>query len=570
MSTPSSTADIFAQDIEKDAAISANEETDSSLKHVSSVSETVQRGDIDSEKPADVPVVTRRWFNREWSSFQRQTKEDVPDAKAKVSTFDTLIISLATGLGTGLLVGSGKGLSNAGPLGSIIAMVVASIAVVLTIYGAGELSVTYSGMSGGFNAQTIMLVDPSFGFAVAWGYAINWFTVLPLEMVTASMTIKYWTKSTNSDIFVCVFLAVVYFVNFTFGPKGYSSFEKICGIVKLTMIAIFITSGIFFICGVNPNHIHFGDKYYSDPGMFANGFKGVCLCFVTFAFSLGGTEFIALTAPDQNEPKKAIPRAVKLVVVRVILFYLGSIIIMGFLVPHNSKDLMGANSEKNAAPVSPFVLACVYAGVPGLGHFINAVICIAVISVANSALYSSSNTFQALAEQGLNFKWFDFKDKKGRPLRAMLVSAVIGLFSFIAAYEDQESIFVWLLSLSGLATIFTWMSINISHIRFIRACKAQQLDRSELRYTSPIGEIGSWVALTLNIFFLAVHFWVSLWPLNNDGKPDAKNFFQNYLGFFTTLMLFIGHKIYLFIKGHKVNWFFHPSESVDLHTHIVY
>lgn len=553
--------DAFEKDIE-----SSMEEIkkETGINSVESSTETVENGVVIQNAVAEA---AKPKFGRLLASFQRASPEELKSLKSnkkKMSNTDVLFIALATGLGTGLLVGSGKALNNGGPLGIIIAMIIAAFTVLLTILGAGELSVSYSGMNGGFNAYTIHLVDPSFGFAVAWGYAINWFTVLPLEMVTAAMTIKYWLPDVNSDVFVSSFLVLVYGVNFIFGARGYSTFEKVCGSAKILMMVTFLIAGFVFISGGGPTHVKHNAEYYYDPGMFANGFKGICLCFVTFAFSLGGTEFLALTAPDQREPRKAIPKAVKLVSYRLVFFYLATVIVIGFLVPYNSPDLMGAEKEKNSAPVSPFVLACDYSGVPALGHVINAIICIAVVSVGNSALYSSSNTFNALSEQGLNFKYFNYKDKHGRPLRAMLVSATFGLFSFIAAYEDQESIFVWLLSLSGLATIFTWISINLSHICFIRACKAQGLDRDTLGYKSPLDVYGSYVALALNIFFLCVHFWVSLFPLNNDGKADVKNFFQNYMGFFTFLMLFLGHKVYNLIRGKKTNWFCNDPRTIDL------
>jgi amino acid transporter len=519
------------------------------------------------------------YFNKFINSFKRlegddgQSKESVDDLEGQtressqpgkgLKARHVALIAMAGGLGTGLLVGNGKALTMGGPLGLIIAYIIVGSMLFSTILAAGELAVEYSSITGGFNAYAAKLVDPSLGFAVAWNYAINWFTVLPLEMVTASMTIKFWCTTVNPDVFVAIFFTFIVVVNL-FGAKGYAEAEFWFNLAKVLMLSGFIILGLLIDTGTVGNGGYIGHRFFKDPGLFANGFKGVCAVFVTSAFSLGGTEFMALTAADQKNPGKAIPAATKQVFYRLIFFYILSIIVVGLLVPYNSPHLMGSG-QNNGAPVSPYVLAVESYGIKVIPHVINAVILIAVLSVGNSALYSSSRTFYSLAKQGFAPKWFDYVDRENRPIRAMMVSIICGLFSFIAAYKDQEYIFTWLLSLSGLSTIFTWSTICISHIRFRSALKAQGRSVSQLGFRVPTGVFSSYYAIALNIFILGAQFWVSLFPIGGEGNADIASLFQNYLGMISFLLFYSGHKIYLIIKRRDILVFpYISADEVDL------
>lgn len=503
---------------------------------------TIEKGEIIGENKSKWSSIKDSFKRKEDEPIDVEAQDGEPAKKSGLSSRHVALIAISGGLGTGLLVGTGSVLSVGGPGGLLIAYAIVGAMLFSTMTAAGELAVAYSSLTGGFNAYAAKLVDPSLGFAVAWSYAVNWFTVLPLEMVTASMTIRFWNTTINPDIFVSIFLTFVILINF-FGAKGYAEAEFWFNLSKVLMIIGFVILGLVIDSGAVGNLGHIGAKHFINPGAFANGFKGVCACFIGAAFSLGGTEFAVLSASSFSNPRKAIPTATKQVFYRLLFFYFLSIFVVGLLVPYNSEQLMGSGNN-NGAPVSPYVIAIESAGVKVVPHIINAVILIAVLSVGNSALFSSSRTFYSLAQQGFAPRWFDYVDRNDRPLRAMMISAIIGLFSFIAAYKDQELIFTWLLSLSGLSTIFTWLTICLSHIRFRSALKYQGLSTAELGFVSKFGVWGSYFAIVANVFILIVHFWVSLFPFHNDGKVSAVKFFRNYTGIFSISAFYFGHKIY--------------------------
>lgn len=237
------------------------------------------------------------------------------------------------------------------------------------------------------------------------------------------------------------------------------------------------------------------------------------------------------------------------------MFYMISLTLICFLVPYNNPRLLGKNNVDVTA--SPFVIAITEGGISGLPSVMNAVILISVISVGSSSVYATSRTLTALLEQGLAPKICGYIDRAGRPLVAIIITNVFGLLSFIAASGQQALVFDWLLSISGLSSVFTWLSICLAHIRFRRALSAQGRDTDELSFKSQTGVIGSWYGVVLNSLVLIAQFWISLFPLGE--LPNASAFFQSYLGFVILIVFYFGHKIW------KNNWIlFIRARNIDI------
>lgn len=466
------------------------------------------------------------------------------------------MIAIGSSIGTGLFVGSGSALRTGGSAGLVIAWTLILTGVYATIQGLGELSVTLP-VSGGFNLYATRFIEPAVGFAVGWNYFMQFFVLVPLELVAASLTIKYWNSTLNPDIFVAIFFVAVVFVTLL-GVKGYGEAEFIFSMIKVIAVIGFIILGIVLICGGGPSHEFIGGKNWREPGPFANGFKGVCSVFVTAAFSFGGTEMVGLTAAETSNPRKTLPKAIKQVFWRICLFYLVSLTIVACLVSYKDDRLLGDSSVD--ATASPFVIAVVNGGIKGLPSVINVVILIAVISVGNSSVYATSRSLNSLAEQGMAPKWAGYIDRAGRPLVAIAITDIFALFAFIAASDKQEEAFNWLLALSGISSIATWISINVCHIRFRNALSYQGRNTDELPYVSQAGKWGSYYGLTLNVLVLVAQFWIALFPLG--GKPSAYDFFLSYLGLPVILASWLTYKVW------KGQWrrLYIPIEELDIDT----
>ncbi|CAI4059730.1 hypothetical protein SUVZ_04G2830 [Saccharomyces uvarum] len=503
-----------------------------------------------------------------FDSFKRQLPPDqnselesqeMNNLTRSIKSRHLIMISLGTGIGTGLLVGNGQVLGTAGPAGLVLGYGIASIMLYCIIQAAGELGLCYAGLTGNYTRYSSILVDPSLGFAVSVVYTIQWLTVLPLQLVTAAMTIKYWTN-VNADIFVAVVFIFVIIINL-FGSKGYAEAEFIFNICKILMVIGFVILAIVINCGGAGDRKFIGTKYWHNPGPFAHGFKGVCTVFCYAAFSYGGIEVLLLSAAEQENPTKSIPNACKKVVYRIVLIYMLTTILICFLVPYNSDELLGSGSS-SGSHASPFVIAVASHGVKVVPHFINAVILISVISVANSSLYSAPRLLLSLAEQGFLPKCLAYVDRNGRPLLCFLVSIVFGCIGFVATSDAEEQVFTWLLAISSLSQLFIWMSMSLSHIRFRDAMAKQGRSMDEVGYKAQTGYWGSWLAVAIALFFLVCQFWVAIAPVNKHGKLDATVFFQNYLAMPIVLFAYFGHKMYT-----KSCRFWIPAEKIDLDSH---
>ena len=378
---------------------------------------------------------------------------------------------------------------------------------------------------------------------------MQWLVVLPLEIVAATLTIEYWTHgSINNDAWVSIFLFLIIAINL-FGVKGYGEAEFVFSIIKVTAIIGYIILGIIINIGGGPGGSYIGGKYYSNPGAFHNGFKGLCSVFVNAAFAFAGTELVGLAAAETANPRKSLPTAVKQVFWRISIFYVVSLTIVGLLVPYNNVHLLNAlnGTDKAYTQASPFVISIQQAGIQGLPSVFNAVIMIAVLSVGNSSIYGSSRTLAALAEQNQAPQIFAYIDRKGRPIVAIGIASALGFLAYFAGSSFQEDAFNWMLALSGLSSIFTWASICLAHIRFRRGWKKQGHTLSELAFRSQPGVIGSWVGFIFNLLVLVAQFWTAAWPIGYGdlgSAGQAESFFQIYLAAPVVIISYIGYKLY--------------------------
>ncbi|KAK3934496.1 amino-acid permease inda1 [Diplogelasinospora grovesii] len=472
------------------------------------------------------------------------------------------MIAIGGSIGTGLFVASGKALHEGGPASLLLAYIFVGAMLYCTVQALGELAVIFP-VAGSFSAFSTRFLDPSWGFAMGWNYALQWLVVLPLEILAGAMTIGYWNENLNRAIFVTVFLLVIVVINL-FGVRGYGEAEFVFAIVKVTAVIGFILLGIVINIGGTPTEGYIGGKYWQNPGAFHNGFKGLCSVFVTSAFAFAGTELVGLAAAETANPRKSLPAAIKQVFWRISLFYIASLTLVGLLVPYDDPRLLGATSIADAS-ASPFVIAIESAGASVLPSIMNGVILVSVISVGNSAVFGSSRTLAALAEQGQAPRALAYVDRRGRPLVAILVASALGFLAYLADVQAQADIFNWLLAISGLSTLFTWASICLAHIRLRQAWAHRHRSLEDIAFRAQAGVLGSWIGFSCNIFILGVQLWVSISPVQIPGKdlssPSAlaQNFFVQSMAVPVVLAFWLVHKLWFRTKFVRI-------EDMDIDT----
>ncbi len=227
-----------------------------------------------------------------------------------------------------------------------------------------------------------------------------------------------------------------------------------------------------------------------DPS-YIDGFKGFCSVFVTAAFAFQGTELVGLAAAETKNPRQTLPHATKQVFWRVTLFYVISLLLVGFIVPYNNPNLLNGSG----ATASPFVIAISTVGVHGLPSVFNSVILIAVLSVGNSSVYATSRTLTALAHAGQAPNIFKYVDREGRPIPSVILVLLFGLIAYVGVSSAESQVFDWLLAIGGLSATFTWGSICLAHVRFRKAWAKAGRTVEELPFASVSGVYGSWFGL---------------------------------------------------------------------------
>ncbi|KAF5233465.1 hypothetical protein FAUST_8150 [Fusarium austroamericanum] len=507
-----------------------------------------------SEEPPQIPG-DNRYFDIRAANAKTATSALARELKGR----HLQMIAFGGAIGTGLFVTSGTALHEGGPGSVLISYIAIGALQYCTMQSLAELAVIFP-IAGSFSAFSTRFLDPSWGFAMGWNYCLQWLFTLPLEIIAGAFTITYWNEGITKSVFVVIFLAAIFIINL-FGVKAYGEAEFVFSTIKVTAIVAFILLGIVINIGGEPTGSYIGGRYWVDPGFFNNGFKGFCSVLVTSCFSFTGTELIGLAAAETANPRKSLPSAIKQVFWRITLFYIVSLMLVSLLVPHNDPRILDASSSNSAA--SPFVVAIESMGTTVLPSVMNAVILIAVISVGNSSVFGSSRTLAALADQSMAPAIFSYVDKQGRPLVAIIFASCVGLLAFIVDLKAQNVIFNWLLSVSSLATLFTWGSICLTHIRFRKSWAHASHTLEQLPFRARSGTAGSWFALCGYTLILLSQVWTAVSPV--EMKADAttgdivQNVFLRLMAVPIVLVMYVGHKLWYRTSFVKL-------EDIDIQT----
>lgn len=304
--------------------------------------------------------------------------------------------------------------------------------------------------------------------------------------------------------------------------------------------------------GGGPDRDRKGFRYWHHPGAFkpyietgAGGkFLGFWSTMVTATFAYLGTELVGVTVSEAQNPRKTIPRAIRLTFYRILFFYILSVLFLGMLVPYNSPELLFANKKSNSAAASPFVVAIKLAGIKSLPGILNACILLFVFSASNSDLYIASRTIYGLASEGKAPRILARTDARGVPIFALGLSTSFALLAFLNVSENSAIVFGYFVNLVTIFGLLTWISILISHIYFVLARKAQDVPETSLAFKAPFGIWGSYVALFFCILVSLTKNYSVFVHDPSYGKFDYKNFITGYLGIPLYLIMIFGYRFW--------------------------
>ncbi|WP_420813532.1 amino acid permease [Kocuria rosea] len=444
------------------------------------------------------------------------------------------MIAMGGAIGTGLFVASGNTIATAGPGGALLAYVVIGFMVFLLMQSLGEMA-TYLPVSGAFEEYSTRFVSPSFGFAIGWNYWYNWAITVAAELVAAALIMRYWFPDSPSWIWSGSFLAILFALN-ALSARAYGESEFWFSLVKVVTIVLFLGLGILMIVGILGGESPGFENWTTEEAPFVGGGLGILAIFMVAGFSFQGTELVGVAAGEAENPEKNVPRAIRTVFVRILLFYVGAITVIGFLIPYTSPNLLTSGVEDIS--ISPFTLVFQNAGVLAAASVMNAVILTAILSAGNSGLYASTRMLWALADSGKAPRFLAKVNRRGVPMNALIATTLVGGASFLTTFIGDGDAYVWLVSASGLAGFIVWMGIAWSHYRFRKAYTAQGHDLADLPYRARFFPLGPLVALVLcAVVILGQNYQAFI------GGMDLMAALTAYIGLPLFLALWFGHKL---------------------------
>ncbi|KAK3110967.1 hypothetical protein LTR53_014221 [Teratosphaeriaceae sp. CCFEE 6253] len=424
------------------------------------------------------------------------------------------MIAIGGVIGTGLFLGTAGDLKNGGPAGLLISYCIMASLLYAVMVALGEM-VSQFPIPGGQFALAHRFVSPELGFAMGWLFWYNYIVVLPAEISAAAVLISYWTPASDpastcttgicsNAMWVGLMLIVVLLVNFG-GTRVYGEMAFwFCSIKVITVIGLIIT-GIVITSGGGPNGDAIGFRYWNQTGGFVQysgieGAKGRFLGFfsvlISAAFAFIGTEITAIAAAETANPRRSVPKAIKSVWIRLILFYVASAFMIGLLVSPSDPSL----DLKSTAAKSPFVIAIKNAGISVLPSVINAALLTSAWSAGCADLYVSSRALFALTQRGHAPAIFAKVRRDGLPWVAVAFSAAFSLLSFMAAAKGSAgTAFSYFANMTALCGMISWACILYTSIRWHEGLKAQGIDRRVLAYRAPFQPYLSYYGMTIAI-----------------------------------------------------------------------
>lgn len=464
------------------------------------------------------------------------------------------MIAIGGAIGTGLFLASGGTITGAGPGGALLAYATIGVMVFFLMQSLGEMS-TWCPAAGAFETYATRYVSRSFGFAQGWNYWYNWAITVAAELVAATIVMQYWFPPTQVPpwIWSVLFLVILFVLN-AITVKGFGESEFWFSSIKVLTVIVFLVIGVLMIFGVMGGTSPGFANWHVGDAPFVNGFWGIMGVFMIAGFSFQGTEMIGVAAGETDDPETNVPKATRAVFFRILLFYIGAIAVISFLLPYTDPALLQGSSADSdtvsglteAVTKSPFTLLFDRAGISFAAAVMNAVILTSILSAGNSGMYVATRMLYSLAKEGKAPSVFKSVTKHGVPLPALVATTIIGAACFATSRVGSGVVYTWLVNASGLAGFITWMGIAWSHYHFRKALKAQDISTSKLPYRALWYPAGPLIALAM---CLVVIIGQSL-DLFVDGFTVIQ-FFAVYIGLFFFLALWIGHK--LFTKSSKVD-----------------
>ncbi|KAI7785912.1 dicarboxylic amino acid permease [Diaporthe eres] len=479
------------------------------------------------------------------------TAAELHDLKRGLTERHLGMLGIAGAIGTGLFLSLGGAIQTGGPLGALLGYAMVGGIVCSVQFALGEVTALLP-VTGSFVRHAGFLVDPALEFAIGWNLVYGNLLSIPSEITAICVLFQFWTDI-NSALWIIIFIILTVVVGVAF-VRIFGEVEFFFAVLKILLVVFLIILGLVIDLGGIPGTPRIGFRYWQNPGPFVEyigtgdwgkflGFWGVMTSAV---FSFAGVESIAMAAAETQNPRRAIPRACRQVFIRVLLFYMLAVLVVGMLVPSNDPRL---GDESGTAAQSPFVIAASAAGIKAIPSVVNAIVITSAWSASNQSLMAGTRVLYGLALKGQAPKIFLRTTSWGTPYMCVALFTLFMFLSFLTLSNNAMTVFWWLVDLTAAGVLVSWCTILLNHLRLKLAMKKQGIPVARLPWHNSWTFYSSCVSLCLCIIILLTNGFSCF----TKGNWNPETFVSSYLDIPLVISAFLIWKFYKKTKFYSLD-----------------
>ena len=413
---------------------------------------------------------------------------EAPELKRGLLNRHIQLIALGGAIGTGLFLGIGPAIQMAGPA-VLLGYGIAGIIAFLIMRQLGEM-VVEEPVSGSFAHFAYKYWGPFAGFLSGWNYWVMFVLVGMAELTAGGIYMQYWFPDVPTWCWVALFFIIINAANLV-NVRLYGEMEFWFALIKVLAIIGMIGFGIWLLASGRGGERTGVSNLWQYGGFFATGWQGLILSLAVIMFSFGGLELIGITAAEARSPETTIPKAVNQVVYRILIFYIGSLVVLLSLYPWLE---IKSNS-------SPFVMIFHEMDSNIVASSLNFVILVASLSVYNSGVYSNSRMLFGLSVQRNAPKFLATVNRRGVPVHSLFLSAAITSLVVLLNYVLPHDAFGLLMALVVATLLLNWIMISLAHLKFR---KSMRLQGKETRFKALIYPFGNYLCIAFMVMILGL------------------------------------------------------------------
>jgi amino acid transporter, AAT family len=428
-------------------------------------------------------TLTERVFDEEQQHEQKDLHRGLKDRHIQM-------IAIGGAIGVGLFLGSATAIAKAGP-GLVLSYAVGGLVIFFIMRALGEL-LLFRPVAGSFATYAEEFVGPWAGFVTGWSYWFMWVVTGMAEITAVAVYVNYWFPDVPQWIPALITLGVLYAVNLIavglFGElEFWFALVKVITIIAMIIIGLAV---IFFGFGDLGQTASFSNLW-AHGGFFPFGILGVVLTLQIVMFAYQGVELVGVTAGEAENPEKVLPHAINSVIYRILIFYIGALLIIMSLVAWNQLS----------PGTSPFVFVFEKIGIPAAAGIVNFVVITAAASSCNSGIFSTGRMLYTLAQFRQAPRAFAKVSSRHVPAAGITASAALMLIGVVLNYVVPERVFVYVTSISLVGSLWVWALIVIAHLGYRKEVAAGHV--KAVAYRMPGSPYTNWFVVAFLILVAA-------------------------------------------------------------------